>query len=109
MAHLDKYKLLSDRKHAFRTTLYLNDIENYLMYNSTAGINVDSQNIDLPIYLILLVLLYADDTVILCSNAEVLQCTRDKFDEYCATWNLKVNIEKTKILISGARKTTQFR
>ena len=88
-------------------SLYLNNLESYLIHNFAAGIHVDSQNVDLPIYFRLLVLLYADDTVILCSNAKDLQCTLDKFHKYCTVWKLKVNIEKTKILIFGARKTTQ--
>ena len=56
----------------------------------------------------LLVLLYADDTVIMVDSLENLQKCLDDFVEYCKTWRL--NINKTKVLIFGARKmgTTKF-
>ena len=89
-------------------SLYLNDLEAFLMHNSSAGLDIEFQNTNISLYFRLLVLLYADDTVLLCSNAEDLQCTLDKFDQYCAIWKLKVNIKKTKIVVFGARKTSQY-
>ena len=57
-----------------------------------------------------LVLLYADDTVIMADSPENLQKCLDDFVEYCKTWRLNINYNKTKVLISGARKigTTKF-
>ena len=55
-----------------------------------------------------MVLLYADDTVILASNENDLQHTLDKFFDYCQAWRLRVNINKTKVLIFGARRTNSY-
>ena len=43
-------------------------------------------------------LLYADDTVLMSESPEELQRELNRFHEYCKTWKLKVNVEKTKIL-----------
>ena len=53
----------------------------------------------LNIYLKLFVILYADDTVIMSETKEDLQKQLDVFSEYCKFWQLKVNVEKTKILV----------
>ena len=45
------------------------------------------------------VILYADDTVIMSETKEDLQKQLDVFSEYCKFWQLKVNVEKTKILV----------
>ena len=58
----------------------------------------------------LLVLLCADDTVIMADSPENLQKCLDDFVEYCKTLRLNINYDKTKVLIFGARKigTTKF-
>jgi hypothetical protein len=43
----------------------------------------------------LFIILYADDTVILSESESDLQAQLDAFHEYCLTWKLKVNIDKT--------------
>ena len=53
----------------------------------------------LNVYLKLFVILYADDTVIMSETKEDLQKQLDVFSEYCKFWQLKVNVEKTKILV----------
>ena len=45
-------------------------------------------------------LLYADDIVIFANNAEELQLGLNLRSDYCTRWKLKVNVSKTKILIS---------
>ncbi|MEW8152903.1 MAG: reverse transcriptase family protein, partial [Candidatus Thiodiazotropha endolucinida] len=89
-------------------SLYLNDLESFLLHNSTAGITIDYDTNDFSIFLKLIVLLYADDTVILANNESDLQFSLDRFNAYCQTWKLKVNIDKTKIIIFGARKTNSY-
>ena len=42
----------------------------------------------------LLLLLYADDTVISSESAEELRNALNVFQEYCKTWKLTVNITK---------------
>ena len=48
--------------------LYLNDLEAHLLYNINTGLTIDCDNIDITVYLRLIVLLYADDTVILATS-----------------------------------------
>ena len=55
-------------------------------------------------YLKILVLLFADDTVIFATNKDDLQVALNVFEHYCDQWKLTVNISKTKIMIfSGGR------
>ena len=55
----------------------------------------------------LFIILYADDTVILSESESDLQAQLVAFHEYCLTWKLKVNIDKTKIVIFGSGRTPQ--
>ena len=44
-------------------------------------------------------LLYADDIAILATSAEELQKCLDVLENYCDTWKLKVNVNKTKVMV----------
>ena len=48
-------------------------------------------------------------TVLLSDSALGLQNTLNNFQEYCHQWHLKVNLEKTKVVIFGAKKTDKFK
>ena len=48
------------------------------------------------------------DTVILASNENDLQHTLDKFFDYCQTWKLRVNINKSPYIRSKKNKLVQF-
>ena len=50
-------------------------------------------------YLKLFILLYADDTVILAESIDDMQNQINYFYDFCMKWRLKVNIEKSKVLI----------
>ena len=78
-------------------SLYLNDIENHLMHDPNAGLEMDCADDNIAIYLRLIVLLYADNTVILASNEHDLQRALIDFDAYCKSWKLNV---KLKLLFS---------
>ena len=43
--------------------------------------------------------MYADDTSLLAESASNLQNMLNLFQEYCIKWKLKVNIDKTKVMI----------
>ena len=47
----------------------------------------------------ILLMLYADDTVLFSESKEGSQYQLDCFLQYCKDWKLEVNIDKTKITI----------
>lgn len=71
--------------------LFVSDIENSLQENMEAGITLDQ----LSLYLIL----FADDAVIFSDTPEGLQLSLNKLQDYCQSWNLTVNVDKTKIMV----------
>ena len=75
----------------FLFTIFLNDIEMHLGQNLHDGITLDH----LQLYL----LLFADDAVLISETPEGLQRSLDSLHTYCNKWNLKVNTEKTKIMV----------
>ena len=46
-----------------------------------------------------IIILYADDTVIMSETEEGLQQALLNFEQYCDLWKLKINTQKTKIVI----------
>ena len=64
----------------------------------------------LNIYLKLFALLYADDTVLMAETHDDLQNILNKFGEYCNTWRLKANTDKTKVIVfSRGRQSTNLK
>ena len=60
-------------------------------------------------FLKIAILLYADDTVLIADTHRDMQLLLDYFSEYCNTWKLKINIDKTKSMIFGkCRKKKKF-
>ena len=95
----------------FLFSLYLNDLQQYIEQRNVAGLSciTDELENELDIYLKLFVLLYADDTVLFSDNESDLQLQLDIFHEYCRIWKLKVNADKTKIVIfSSGRLPRNF-
>lgn len=88
--------------------IFLNDLEDYLVQNNCNGITLDSDNPDILLYLKLFVLLYADDTVVFGTDATSFQENLNYFYEYTRIWKLKINYDKTKIMIFGIRNVDQF-
>ena len=90
--------------------IYLNDLEAFLLGKNCNGVKLEIVDDQVEFYIKLLILLYADDTVLLASNPEELQTSLNHFNSYCKLWKLKVNISKTKIFIfgSGPSKTTKY-
>ena len=74
----------------FLFAIYVNDLENNLASVDT-GITI--------LYVKLFVLFYADDAVIFASSAIDLQTAIDEFHRYCTKWKLKVNTEKSRIMV----------
>lgn len=89
-------------------SLYLNDLESFLLHKNMSGITIDISDDDIMIYLKLFTLLYADDTVLMADSPTELQNCLNAFSSYCNEWKLSINTEKTKILIFGARKKSNL-
>ena len=55
------------------------------------------------------ILLYADDVVIFAESPELLQMEIDVLYNYCEQWKLKLNTQKSKILVfrKGNRLPTE--
>ena len=89
-------------------SIFLNDLESYLQSKSNGGVDVELLNDDLYFYLKFTVLLYADDTAIICESEKDLQICLNNFVDYCKTWKLNINYAKTKIVIFGASKIDDY-
>ena len=88
--------------------IFLNDLDDYLVQHNCNGITLDSDNQDILLYLKLFVLLYADDTVVFGTDTISFQEKLNYFYEYTKIWKLKINYNKTKIMIFGIRNVDQF-
>lgn len=87
----------------FLFSIFLNDLEDYLFQKNVNGITCDFDLQETNIYLKLIILLYADDTVIFSDSENGLQHALNMFSEYCNKWRLTVNTSKTKIIIFNSR------
>ena len=74
----------------FLFAIYVNDLESNLASVDT-GIQI--------LHVKLFVLFYADDAVIFANSSTELQGAIDEFEKYCLKWKLKVNTEKSRIVI----------
>ena len=81
--------------------IYLNDLLTEVDKDKTHSVQLgDKQYITC--------LAYADDILILSKSAIGLQRSLDILDRFCNTWNMKVNIEKTKF-ITFQKRTKSIR
>ena len=85
------------------SSLFLNDLEDFLNAHHCKGISVDYADEDISVYLKILILLYADDTVIFRTDPHLFQDNLNIFYEYCQLWklNIKRNFDlsrKTRIV-----------
>jgi hypothetical protein len=78
----------------FLFVVFLNDLEQFTEDKNITGLESISSELkaQLEIYLKMFALLYADETVLMSENSLL------KY-EYSKLWKLKVNIEKTKIML----------
>lgn len=53
------------------------------------------------LFIKLLAILYADDTILMSDDKEKFQELLDSFTRYCNLWKLKINVSKTKVMIFG--------
>ena len=76
-------------------SLFLDDLESYLLEGNNGGLNIDD--------LTFILMLFADDMVIIGKNPNDLQCSLDLLKTYCDNWGLKVNSTKSKIVVFRKR------
>ena len=77
--------------------IYVNDLEEELIARQCNYIDFNDNLLNS--YLKLLVLLYADDTVVLSDSEQGMKRVLLALDSYCNDWKLKVNCDKTKIVV----------
>lgn len=75
----------------FLFAMFINDMEETFASCPGAGIHIA----DVKLFL----LLYADDSVIFAESAQGLKESLVYLSEYCNRWGLKVNVDKTKVVI----------
>ena len=85
----------------FLFAVFLSDLEGYLCSHNMTGLQTLSEKCleNLRLYILLFVLLHADDTILLAESESDLQNSLNVFEDYCSLWKLTVNVEKTKIWI----------
>lgn len=96
----------------FLFTIFLNDLNFFLTSRNVNGVKCDFDSEDIVVFLKLLILLYADDTVLFSDNETDLQHALFVFEEYCQRWKLTVNTLKTKVVVFSRgrlHKNMQFK
>ena len=90
-----------DNLSPFLFAVFLKDLEQFMEDKNITGLESISCELEaqLEIYLKMFALLYADDTVLMSEIANGLQTLLNIFYEYSKLWKLKVNIDKTKIMV----------
>ena len=81
---------------------YVNDIESQLLQNNCNFLDFGHDLINS--YLKLLVVMYADDTVLLCDSEEGMKQVLIALHTYCNEWKLKLNCNKTKVVVFSRGK-----
>ena len=81
----------------FLFALFINDIEDFMIQSRCNPIEIPGA--DLQTFIKILIILYADDTVLFANSKENLQKCLNALKEYCDKWKLKINADKTKIMI----------
>lgn len=87
-------------------SLLLNDLEDYKSSNGCSGLEFNMNDNQINSYLKLMVLLYADNTVIFGTDPENFQNNLNIFFEYTQQWKLNINHNQFLRNISKLRKGT---
>lgn len=76
-------------------SLFVEDLEIYLQSRPDSGLCINDINI--------MLLMFADDMVIIGDSPEELQLSLNNLHDYCSKWGLEVNTVKTKIVVFRKR------
>ena len=91
----------------FLFSIFLNDLKLFLLSHNVQGITCDINYDEISVYIKLLVLLFADDTVLFGSSQSELQHALNQFEKYCEEMQLTVNTAKTKVIIFTNKRNIQ--
>ena len=80
-------------------SMFLEDLELFLQDDINSGLSIDDSTI--------ILLLFADDMVILGKSPQDLQNSIDLLQSYCEKWGLSINVKKAKVVVF--RKRGQLR
>ena len=83
-------------------SIFVNDLENFMIQRGNSSLKFDYELCNT--YLKILVLMYADDTVIMSNTCKGLQSALSSLEQYCKIWKLEVNSDKTKVCVFSSRK-----
>ena len=92
-------------------SLYVNDLEDFFHNENIIGLESISKILEeqLHSYINLFIILFADDTVLLSESELDLQKQLSALSHFCVRWKLKVNVEKSKIVIfSKGRRLNDY-
>ena len=76
-------------------SLFIDDLELFLQDDQCCGLSIDD--------ITFILMLFADDMVILGKDRDDLQKSLDRLEYYCNKWGLEVNTEKTKVVVFRKR------
>ena len=77
-------------------SLFVEDLEMFILNRDSCGLTLEEITV--------ILLLFADDMVILAETPEDLKKSLNTLYEYCNKWSLEVNTEKTKVMVFRKRK-----
>ena len=72
-------------------SFFVEDLELFLQDDQNSGLSLDDVTF--------ILMLFADDMVVLGKNEDDLQRSLNLLEKYCDKWGLTVNTEKTKIMV----------
>ena len=90
-------------------SLYVNDLTEFMQEANCEGVKLSSNTEnELIIFFKIILLMYADDTVIFAHKKKDLQKSLNVYAQYCHRWKLTINTQKTKIICFGRKKKCKF-
>ena len=91
----------------FLFAIYVNDLQNFCLERNVNTLEFPDE-FALLNYLKLMVIMYADDTVLMSNTAQGLQKAIDVLSTYCDKWELIVNTSKTEVVVFAKRSTKKI-
>ena len=91
--------------------IYLNDAADFISRKMQGLVSIEKyasdismDETDINVLLRMFILLYADDTVLCAESAKDLQDGLDALSQYCQSWEITLNTDKTKVVVFSRGK-----